>query len=327
MSNSDLEQARVSWLADEPSFREFGELIKSALEAEIKRLGIKAEVSMRTKDIDSLIKKLILKPDHTYESLGDKVGIRAVVRYQREVDEIVASMSSACGCSQPDDTRQRLADEKDEKVGYISVHVDTWLKNDHSLLARFPKTKYRAEVQVRTLAQHLWSEISHDTSYKSGTKIRKDLKRRIHLLAGLIEVADNEFSRIDDEMSKMPDIAEFMILKALERQYYKLSARAGNTDFSLEVIRHLWPLYGQTPEQVSNRFALLLDEKRAMLQDVFDQMTQTAKGRSAFFFQPEILLIYDQLQSQPYKLREHWSERFPPEELEMVATAFGHSFA
>jgi hypothetical protein len=56
-------------------------------------------------------------------------------------------------------------------------------------------------------------------------------------------------------------------------------------------------------------------------------MTKTAKGRSAFFFQPEILLIYDQLQSQPYKLRKHGSERFPPEELEIVATAFGFSLA
>jgi hypothetical protein len=250
-----------------------------------------------------------------------------VVRYQREVDEIVSSMPSILGCGKPDDTRQRLADEKDERVGYISVHLDSWLKGEHASQSQFPKAKYRAEVQVRTLAQHLWSEISHDTSYKSGTAIRKDLKRRIHLLAGLIEVADNEFSRIDDEMSKMPDIAEFMILKALERQYYKLSARPGNTDLSLAVIRHLWPLYEQTPEQISMRFGQILSEKADVLQDVFDQMTRATKGRSAFFFQPEILLIYDQLQSQPYKLREHWSERFPPEELEMVATAFGFSFA
>ena len=123
------------------------------------------------------------------------------------------------------------------------------------------------------------------------------------------------------------NIAEFMILKALERQYYKLSARPGNTDLSLEVIRHLWPLYGQAPEQVSARFGRLLSEKGDVLQDVFAQTSKTAKGRSAFFFQPEILLIYDQLQSQPYKLREHWSERFPVEELEMIATAFGFSFA
>src|SRR5450432_2275907 len=320
MSRSDLEQARVSWLADEPSFLEFGQLIKNGLETEIKRLGIKADVSMRPKDIDSLIKKLILKPEHTYDSLGDKVGVRAVVRYQREVDEIVSSMPSIIGCGKPDDTRQRLADER---VGYISVHFDGWLQDEHASQSKFPKSKYRAEVQIRTLAQHLWSEISHDTSYKSGTTIRRDFKRRIHLLAGVIEVADNEFSRIDDEMSKMPDMAEFMILKALERQYYKLSGRPGNTDLSLEVIRLLWPLYGQTPEQVSMRFGLLLSEKAEMLQSVFDQMTKTPKGRSAFFFQPEILLIYDQLNSQPYKLREHWSERFPPEELEMVATAFG----
>src|SRR5208337_4090206 len=108
--------------------------------------------------------------------------------------------------------------------------------------------------------------------------------------------ADNEFSRIDEEMARMPDIAEFMIFKALERQYYKLSARPGNTELSLEVIRHLWPLYQQTPEQVSQRFEPLLSGKLEVLRDVFEEQSKSPKGRSAFFFQPEILLIYDQLQ-------------------------------
>jgi putative GTP pyrophosphokinase len=321
--SSTLEAARINWLADEPSFLEFGGVVKERLESVVRHVGVRAEVTMRTKDVDSLVKKLILKPQYTYESLGDKVGVRAVVRHEREVDDIVALIPSVLGCSDPDNTRQRLSEDK---VGYISVHFDAWVKDDDPLCGKFPNTKYRAEIQVRTLAQHLWAEMAHATSYKSGPVVLQDIKRRMHLLAGLIEVADNEFTRIDNEMAEMPDAAEFAILKALEREYYKLSARPGNTNLSLEVIRHLWTLYGQTPEQVGRRFEALFLVKKETLRQVFALMSQSSKGRSAFFFQPEILLIYDQLQSSPYKLRERWSERFPPEELEMLANAFGFSF-
>ena len=67
------------------------------------------------------------------------------------------------------------------------------------MAARFPGGRFRAELQVRTLAQHLWSEMSHDTTYKSGTVVEPELKRRVNLLAGLIEIADREFSRLQEE--------------------------------------------------------------------------------------------------------------------------------
>jgi ppGpp synthetase/RelA/SpoT-type nucleotidyltranferase len=41
----------------------------------------------RTKEIDSLLKKLILKPDKTYEDLTDKAGIRVIVKFTEEVDK------------------------------------------------------------------------------------------------------------------------------------------------------------------------------------------------------------------------------------------------
>src|SRR5260370_28795528 len=85
----------------------------------------------------------------------------------------------------------------------------------------FPPEKFRAELQVRTLAQHLWADLAHDTVYKHDDTLLPLpdlLKRRIYILAGEIEVADEEFNRIEREM---PSVPEFTILKALERYHYR----------------------------------------------------------------------------------------------------------
>jgi hypothetical protein len=43
---------------------------------------ILADVATRAKEVDSLIKKLILKPHLSYESLGDKAGVRGFVAWR-----------------------------------------------------------------------------------------------------------------------------------------------------------------------------------------------------------------------------------------------------
>jgi hypothetical protein len=55
---------------------------------------------------------------------------------------------------------------------------------------------------VRTVLQHAWAEFEHDIRYK-GTipeEYVPDLDRRFTLAAGLLELADREFSEIRDRM-------------------------------------------------------------------------------------------------------------------------------
>jgi hypothetical protein len=59
-----------------------------------------------------------------------------------------------------------------------------------------------AQVQVRTILQHAWAEFEHDIRYK-GTVPEEhgaDLDRRFSLAAGLLELADGEFSAIRDRL-------------------------------------------------------------------------------------------------------------------------------
>jgi ppGpp synthetase/RelA/SpoT-type nucleotidyltranferase len=319
---SDLEAARASWLAERQQFDEFSKYLDQVLKREVQRAGILADVKHRTKELDSLIKKLIRKPTHSYESLPDKAGVRVVVRYKSEIDPVLEIANQVFDRSEPENKLDRL---EPNTFGYLSVHADIRLKADDPLGTRYVPHKFHAELQVRTLAQHLWAEMAHDSVYASEDALRpvnKPLQRRIYILAGVVELADEEFNRIEREM---PTVPEFRVLKSLERNYYKLTVRRGDPELSLEVIRLLLPLYGQNPVQVAARLNQVFSENEEMLHDVYSKAAEIP-DLSAFLFQPEALMIYDLLKTEPLSVRESWTTNYPEKELERIANAFGISF-
>jgi ppGpp synthetase/RelA/SpoT-type nucleotidyltranferase len=316
---NDLEQARKRWLAEAAGFEAFGKLLESRLSGIVRTLGVHASISSRPKEIDSLLKKLIRKPHKTYADLNDKVGARVIVQYKPDVDAVVRLSSERLVCSSPDDKAGEL---EADRVGYLSVHLEVTLRHDDPAVVDFPPETYRAELQVRTLAQHLWSEMSHDVTYKSDTLLPGEIRRRVFLLAGLVEIADNEFTRLEHDVAELPNMPELRILRALERQYYKLTSRVGDPELSIAVIKALLPLYSNVPEWQSH-FERLFAEREAIFRAVFDN---DDPDRSAFLYQPEVLMIYEQLRADEIGLRRQWVKHFGERELERLAIVFGVSF-
>jgi len=318
-----LEDARRAWINDEPTYDALGMVLKDRIGQAIRQLGISAQITHRTKTIDSLLRKLLLKKHHSYDTLPDKLGVRIIVRYLHEPARIITALGAALDCQEID----TKADQLDaDQVGYRATHVTIRLRTTDAQATTYPPTQYFAELQLHTLAQHLWADMSHDIFYKNKEATDTRLQRRIYLLAGLIEVADNEFTRIDEDLASIPGLRYVLILRALEAQYYKLHADAGNPELSLLIIKTLAPLYGDAPGDWSQRFEDLLTTKKHVLEPVFASQRQRPQERSAFFFQPEVLMIYDRLVHDQYRLRQVWNEHFPEEELERIANVFGYSF-
>jgi putative GTP pyrophosphokinase len=65
---------------------------------------------------------------------------------------------------------------------------------------RFRGLKF--EVQTRSILQHAWAEIEHDLGYKNPESIPREARRRFSRLASLLEIADEEFRNLRDELEK-----------------------------------------------------------------------------------------------------------------------------
>jgi ppGpp synthetase/RelA/SpoT-type nucleotidyltranferase len=320
-----IEEARADWIRVRGHHRDFAELLKSRLSAVTKSLGIYAEISAREKETHSLVKKLIKKPHLSYETLPDKVGARVVVRLRSELAPIENRVKEVFKFSAVEDKAAKLGFDK---VGYLSIHVDgIALREDDPEINRFPSTGFFGELQIRTLGQHLWSEVSHDTFYKHDelvNKLPEDLQRRVHLSAGLVEVADREFDRMNEEARPSPEIEVF---SGLEKLYYSVATKRPDIELSLDVINLILPLYGEASarEILERHIIPNFENHRDQLAAIYSDPDYDYDGASAFFFQPEALLIYERLHFDRAQLLAKWNERYPEKELERVATSFGFS--
>ncbi len=316
----DLEAARKRWLIDQTPFEHFGVLIRTKLEVPIRNKGIWCQTDSRAKETHSLIKKL-LRGNHTYDTLPDKAGARCIVRFRTELDAVVHVAEALFQCSTPDRKQNQLAHDR---VGYDSIHVQVRLRPEDQDIADYPPTKYWAELQIRTLAQHLWSEMSHDSVYKNDETLADlpaDIRRRAYLMAGQIEVADREFDRLSKEHPPNPNV---LLYKALERHYFRLTAKRPDPALSLEVIDLLSPLYGLPTNEITDRIETFFASHEGILHSVYAEADESAV--SAMLYQPEILMLYERLEADQLATRAAWNSRFPERELERVANAFGMSF-
>jgi predicted RNase H-like nuclease/ppGpp synthetase/RelA/SpoT-type nucleotidyltranferase len=151
------------------------------IEGRAKGIASFAEKASRTGDGG------LLYPDPLHD-IGDQLGLR-VITYVRDDVEAVAGLLGA---------QLRLLDDRDlgeltasqGRFGYASRHLQVEVEDRV------------VQVQVRTVLQHAWAEFEHDIRYKGSVPAEhaSEFDRRFTLAAGLLELADQEFSAIRDRL-------------------------------------------------------------------------------------------------------------------------------
>ncbi len=166
-------------------------------------------VTGRTKSIASFAAKADRtvdgKPVYTepLEQITDQIGVRVITYLQRDVTAVAGLLSDQLRVLDDRDMGQETASEG--RWGYASRHLLVALD-----AARPPADApaalgdHSAQVQIRTVLQHAWAEFEHDIRYKGSIpeEHAPDLDRRFTLAAGLLELADREFTTIRDRLQE-----------------------------------------------------------------------------------------------------------------------------
>lgn len=153
-------------------------------------------VTARTKTVASFAAKADRSVDgrrlytDPLTQITDLVGLR-IITYLR--DDVVAVASLLAD-------ELQLLDDRD--MGQETASEGRWGYASRHLLVAIEGEQQPASVQARTVLQHAWAEFEHDIRYKGSIpeEYAPDLDRRFTLAAGLLELADREFSGIRERL-------------------------------------------------------------------------------------------------------------------------------
>jgi putative GTP pyrophosphokinase len=273
----------------------------------------------RTKAVDSLIEKAYYRGKRyldPYEQITDKVGTRFVVLL---LDDIRTVCEVVEGCPYWTQSKDRDFDEEREReptlFDYQSVHYIVRAVAGVEYLGHRVPEGTPCEVQIRTLMQHAFSELTHDTIYKPRTIATPTVRRNVAKSMAFIETTDRLFQEVNMSLLAAASAAESLLVR-LEGLYGELLGYAPSTNrrsnaFILDALQPEW-------ENVD------FEHIRAFAGEYRQQIIRWIQDRSTANFlyrQPIILLVYFLAQYQQINLARDWP--LTPEELTPVYTDMG----
>ena len=144
-------------------------------------LGVPLEGRVKTwTSLEDKLERKLLAIKSAAE-LDDLVGLRVILLFRSDLDPVLDLLTKTFDVLSNEDTASRLAESQ---FGYQSRHLvlripATW--------SRIPSLSdlgdLRAEVQVRTVAQHIWAAASHKLQYKQEESVPTPLKRTIYRIS------------------------------------------------------------------------------------------------------------------------------------------------
>ncbi len=204
-----LEEYRKS----EKDFELMRQIVSHKLQSAVDESGIRTfTIQSRIKSEDSLAGKLVRK-EGWYSQLSDLrdiLGARVICYFADDVDRVGKLIEEIfdvdTGAST--DKRELIAAST---FGYLSLHYICRLPEG----GNYPEElrKWRFEIQVRTLLQHVWSDVEHDIGYKAEFGMPRKAERGFARISALLELADDEFVRVRDLMGDYTESVRTSIIE------------------------------------------------------------------------------------------------------------------
>lgn len=208
-SPEQLQQQIAAYLGELPHYETYAKSLRRVLEAACKPHLREAIVQARPKDVSSFAEKCVRKfeqyPD-AVRQMTDLCGGRVIVQTQSQVGSVRRFVEQNFTVTETEDIGLRLGEKE---FGYRDRHYIVQLKPERAAAVGFASDEIqaigerKAELQIRTWAQHAWADTLHDRTYKSPLKLTTEASRTAALLAALMEDGDRNFDRLANELDGM----------------------------------------------------------------------------------------------------------------------------
>lgn len=242
---------RGEFLALQPELDRWGAMVDEVLCEFLKDAftsceHVQMKPSHRVKNVDSYCEKvLIRKPkDCPLLETTDKVGTRVVLLDTSDVDKV-------CDFIDHCDKWQVQEHAKDIDLIILEHPEEFSYQSDHYIVK--PKENYEAtckldlltcEIQVRTILQHAYAEISHDTMYKKDVTLSNQYKRKLASSMAFLEAADEKFVQIYKGMEELNDY-RISLQSKLIQAYKSVIEDYDENKYNVEITLPLVKLIGE----------------------------------------------------------------------------------
>jgi ppGpp synthetase/RelA/SpoT-type nucleotidyltranferase len=281
MIPSDYKQIILSYKSVKPKYDLLAEYLQALFKKIAERLDIHPVIQGRAKTLESFAEKII-RPGKNYteplKQLTDLCGVRFIVHTLDEVDrtENILEQYFNIDRSNSEDKKEKL---EYHQFGYLSRHFIIQLK-EAVILDSFTDAKelqelrnLKAELQVRTLAQHVWADVYHELGYKNEFQLPVRWEREFARIAAQLENCDRGFLDIKRDISSFESnfgkymskdqleelAARLEILTEIENEDQSILHKLIRTYTALGLWKKIENIFYKNKEKLKSNSAVLRD--------------------------------------------------------------------
>lgn len=298
------------WHTEKPMFEAWGKFVVSELCRELEVLGrdlnqhLKQPASCRLKNDDSLVDKAFYRPnknyDDPYSDIEDKVACRFVVLLIEHINELSELIK---GSQYWDFVECRHFSEERKKdpllFTYQSVHYVVRSKKEFTYEGTLISAGVPCEIQIRTLLQHAYAELTHDAIYKAKKIVEPEIHRTVAKSMALIETTDDFFSDVSNKLTS-GIIKDISLENELDNLYYNYLGikPAEQQKSSLVILDVFEPII---KDDIVGKIDKLLKNNNFIVEAI-----KSNYEAFPFFSQSVIIFVYWLIMKKRQRLLEDW---------------------
>src|SRR6266404_4847557 len=252
-----------------------------------------------------------------YEEITDKVGVRFVVLLADQIRTIEEAITA---CPDWDASKDRDYEEEQKKnpiqFDYAALHYVVRCRSELALEGVTIAPGTPCEVQVKTILQHAYSELTHDTIYKPKVEATPRMLRTAAKSMALIEATNDYFEQVVGQVAEVVGSSKVLTVE-LSKVYRARVGREPELTRAEGLILNAYEPDAGT--NVADRVAAFLDSKPYVAEHV-SKMSAT----KLLYRQPSILIVYMLAADRPATTKSKWP--LTPEELRPVFVDLGKAF-